>query len=280
MRIGIYTGGLSRWGDNRYKMLSALGYSCVDFNMSNTDKLPYTLCDQDFAKYICKEKMLATDAGMEIFQVHGPWRWPPNDETVAQRAERMEKMRRSIYATADLGCKYWVVHPIMPFGIEDIGTGNEQATWDRNTEFMQELLITAKECDVTICLENMPMPKFSLGAPKDILRFVREINNSHFKICLDTGHVSVFPGMSPADVLRTMVAEVRVLHIHDSDGKFDRHWMPGAGVIDWADFGRALKETGFNGVFSLETAPDTSLSLSGAERKYAELFCISSKIIE
>ena len=150
MKIGVYTGNLSRWGDEKYRMLKSIGYSCVDYNLADTEIAPYTLDEQEFTAYLLAEKALATDAGIEISQIHGPWRWPPEDGTPENRAERLEKMRRSIKAAALLGCKYWVVHPIMPFGIEDIGTEKEQETWDLNLAFMRELLQTAIENDFDI----------------------------------------------------------------------------------------------------------------------------------
>ena len=64
-------------------------------------------------------------------------------------------MKKSIRAASILECKNWVIHPIMPFGVEDIDTGDAEKTWDMNVAFMKELLKTAKEYGVTICLENM-----------------------------------------------------------------------------------------------------------------------------
>lgn len=278
MRIGVYTGRLSRWGEKRYQMLRSIGYSCVDFNMANTNNFPYNLDGKEFEESLLNERKLAVEAGIEIHQVHGPWRWPPEDFSPENRIERMEKMQRSIRAAWLLGAKNWVVHPLMPFGIEDIGTGNEQATWDINVEFMQQLLTTAKEYDVTICLENMPMPKFSLGSVSDVLRFVKRINDRHFKICLDTGHVAVFPGGSPADALRNLGSEVRVLHIHDNDGKSDLHKIPFEGIIDWVDFAKALYEVNYPGVFSYETAPSATVSIEEAEQIYKQMIEIAKNI--
>ena len=278
MRIGVYTGRLSRWGEKRYQMLRSIGYSCVDFNMANTNNFPYNLDGKEFEESFLNERKLAAEAGIEIHQVHGPWRWPPEDFSPENRIERMEKMQRSIRAAWLLGAKNWVVHPLVPFGIEDIGTGNEQATWDINVEFMQQLLTTAKEYDVTICLENMPMPKFSLGSVSDILRFVKRINDRHFKICLDTGHVAVFPGGSPADALSKLGSEVRVLHIHDNDGKSDLHKIPFEGIIDWVDFAKALYEVNYHGVFSYETAPSATVSIEEAEQIYKQMIEIAKNI--
>ena len=58
----------------------------------------------------------------------------------------------------------------------------------------------------------------------------------------------------PADAVRMIGREyLRVLHIHDNDGKGDFHWLPGTGVINWEEFSKALFDIGFEGVFSLET---------------------------
>lgn len=276
MKIGVFTENLSRWGDERYKMLKNIGYDCVDMGIS--EKL-LTLDEAEFIQTFSEWRRMAEDAGIEISQVHGPWRWPPEDSTPENRAERMEKMCSSIRATALLGCKHWVIHPIMPFGIEDLENGKAQETWDLNLAFMKELLVTAKENDVTICLENMPMRKFSLATPADILRFVKAINDEHFKICLDTGHVAIFRDISLADSVRELGDEIRTIHVHDNDGRYDLHRMPHYGIIDWEDFGKALREIQYQGVFSLETAPAKGLPLEAAELIYEAMAVMAKKII-
>lgn len=147
----------------------------------------------------------------------------------------------------------------MPFGAEDLLLDKAEQTWEMNLEFMAELLKTAKEYDVAICLENMPMPRFSLATPRRILEFVRQMNDEHFKICLDTGHVSVFPELLLPDETRTLGDEIRVLHVHDNNYGIDAHMFPCFGIIDWKSFGRALKDIGFAGSFSIETRPPEKL---------------------
>ena len=168
-------------------------------------------------------------------------------------------MKRSIHLTALLGCKNWVIHPIMPCGVNDINTADAQKTWDINLVFMRELLQYAKECGVKICFENMPMKEFSLAKPTDILRFVKTIDDDNFKICLDTGHISVFDELSVGDCIRELDGEIRVLHIHDNKYGMDLHSFPYTGIIDWKDFAKALRDINFKGVFSLETIPPVAL---------------------
>lgn len=264
MKIGITADtfdrrGYGRWGDDIYNKLKSHGFSCSDFDMSNTDSELYTLPQADSDKLLIKEKELAKNAGIEISQVHGPWRWPVQDSTEEDRAERMEKMKKSIRATSVLGCRNWVIHPIMPNGIEDRNSDSAQNTWDMNLIFMKELLVTSKEYGITICLENMPMLNFSISKPDEILKFVKEMNDENFKICLDTGHVSVFKELSLYDEVIKLGEEIRTLHVHDNRNSLDLHMAPYYGIIDWDKFGMALKQIGFCGSFSLETIPSRKL---------------------
>lgn len=257
MKIGMMT--YSRYGENRYLKMKEQGFDCVDFNMSDTDLPIYTLSEGESDALILKEKALAEASGIEISQVHGPWRYPPLDLTVEDRAERLEKMKRSIKATSLLGCKYWVIHPIMPYTTHDTEHGKEKETWELNVSFFRELLPTAKEYGVTVCLENMPMLAFSLAKPSDILRLVEEINDDSFQICLDTGHVSVFSELSIGDEVRRLGDHIKVLHVHDNLLSRDLHLIPYFGKLDWNEFISALKDIGYKGVFSLETTPPSSL---------------------
>lgn len=264
MQIGISassleTQGYGRFGEATYLKLKEHGFSCTDFNMADTNSLLYTGDLNQAEEILRKERAMAEAAGIEIHQVHGPWRWPPQDAAEEDRKECMEKMKKSIYLSTVLGCKNWVVHPIMPFGIEDADMDNALRTWAMNYVFMEELLETAKANDVTICLENMPMPKFSMATPKEILNFVQQIGDDHFKICLDTGHVSVFPDLDLAEETRRLDKEIRVLHVHDNRYNRDMHLNPYDGIINWESFGKALRDVQFDGVFSLETAPGAKL---------------------
>ncbi len=284
MKIGISADPYnSRYADNGRMMFSKLagyGFSAVDYGMANTDSKLYMMSEAEQEKLMLSERAAAEAAGMEISQVHGPWRYPPRDFTPEDRRERMEKMKRSIFLTRLIGCKYWVVHPIMPYGTEDLKSGKAKETWDLNLEFMTELLEYAKTQDVTICLENMPMLDFSISTPSRISEFVKMMNDDNFKICLDTGHVAVFSDLSVGNVVRTLGKDIKVLHIHDNNGDRDAHLWPKSGIIDWTDAANALDEIGFNGVFSLETAPSNDLDDERFESETLKLLDIAKKITE
>ena len=279
MKIGISDG--RKWGDEYYWKLKSFGFDCYDFNMMNTNVEPYIYDEKDFYEYLSNEKRLADEAGITVWQVHGPWRYPPLDSTLEYRAERLEKMKRSIRGAAILGAKYWVVHPIMPFGTKDILTNNEAETRELNLEFMNKLLPIAKQEGITVCLENMPMLDFSLSSPTAIVELIKEINDPSFAMCLDTGHANIcIDWHTPAEAIREYAKFIKVLHVHDNHGKRDEHLAPFHGTIDWKDFSAALHETAFDGVLSLECAPSGRLPNDILEDMYSIYYKIAKAVYE
>jgi len=283
MKIGallrFYESGYNRYGDDKYRRIKEHGFDCVDFGIMNTETELYQASEERFAEILLKEKRLSEEAGIKIHQVHGPWRIP-QDSTEEDRQERMEKMQKSIRAASILGSKYWVIHPLMPCGLDDLKTGLAEKTWEINIDFMRKLLETAKKYDVIICFENMPMNNFSISTPEKILEFVQEINDDHFKICLDTGHLARFKVSKTGDAIRLLGDSIKVLHVHDNMGESDTHQFPYTGIIDWEDFGKALKDINFDGVLSLETAPSAELPDDEFEKQSKELAIIARKIVE
>jgi sugar phosphate isomerase/epimerase len=176
-----------------------------------------------------------------------------------------------------LGCDKWVVHPIMPNLLRDIPEGTAENTWQLNVEFMGWLLDYARQVDVTICLENMPHRNFSMAKPEKVLELAQLMNDPHFAVCLDFGHVATQENLSVADQIRLLGNQLQAVHIHDNDGLKDQHSWPGEGVIDWTEAAKALKEIGYQGVFSLETAPFRDPAGDGNEKLPAAEFLEKAK---
>ena len=244
-KLGATQAMFLSYGEDRFSKMKEYGFDSVDL-MLQAELEGRT--EEEFEAYILGIKSQLDAAGVIVGQVHGPFKWPIHDETEHLRAERMKLMKRSIKCSALMGVKNWVIHPIVPFGTGDFWP---EEVWRINVEFFKELLPTAKDNDVTICLENMPWKNFPIASPRQSLELIRIMNDDNFKFCLDTGHVSVL-GMSPADAVRMAGSDLRALHVHDNDGKEDRHYVPYMGVIDWKEFVKALRDIGYDGIFSFE----------------------------
>ena len=110
---------------------------------------------------------------------------------------------------------------------------------------------------------------------------MKKIDSQYFRVCLDTGHCAVTKS-DPAEAVRLIGADyLRVLHVHDNDGRGDFHWLPCTGVINWEEFSRALHDIGFGGVFSLETDVDPNgLSETEYADKRRELAAVAKRLAD
>ena len=260
MKIGNTQYNMARWGDERYKKMREIGFEAIDFSNDVTDRHAKCITtNEEFLQEVREEKKLINHAGLEIHQMHGPWRWPPKDYSPEDRADRMSRFKASIEGCAILGCENWVIHNIMPFGHEDLKQDKGNETWGMNLEFFTELAKTAHKFGVTICVENMPMPNFSIATPSDTVRFIKAMNDGCFKMCYDVGHAAVIPGVDPVQTVYEIKDYLRAVHIHDNLGKVDQHFIPFFGAVDWEGIGKALRDIDFKGTFSLEVEAPAKL---------------------
>ena len=258
VNIGISSGATARYGAKRYEKMRLCGFDAVDLNMMNR-ALPFYTCEEvELPALVAEERALAEQSGITFGQTHGPWEYPPKDGTVEERDTLMRDMRRGVRVTALLGCKYMVVHPLTPFGTRE-PEGVSDQTFLINVAFWRALIPTAREHGVTVCLENMPFHHYSHSHPADILKIIRAVDDPHFCMCLDTGHVNVFPEPDIYAEMQLIKDVLRVVHIHGNDGQHDQHLLPYFGKLDWEAFGRAWRDIGFEGVFSFECKPPLAL---------------------
>ena len=254
MKIGIEAAAYFRpFGVEKGSFLAREhGYDCVDFgDLSETETEFFRLPEPEFEKRIVYIKNEMAKNGLYASQTHGPWRHPPRDYTEEDRAERFEAMSKGIRGTAYIGSENFVIHTMMPFGT---GSGEQPEVQRQiNFEYFNRLCDVAEQYGITICFENLPFNHLPINNCKQILEFVKWVNRDNFKVCLDTGHALV-SHEQPGEAVRMIGKEyLRTLHVHDNDGTGDYHRLPGDGIADWQDFGKALHEIDFDGVLSLET---------------------------
>ena len=256
------------------------GYDCVDFgDLSETETEFFRLPEPEFEKRLVYIKNEMAKNGLCASQTHGPWRHPARDFTEEDRAERFDAMSKGIRGTAYIGSENFVIHTMMPFGTNTAENPEEMKAI--NFEYFNRLCDVAEQYGITICFENLPFLNLPINNCKQVLDFVKQINRDCFKVCLDTGHALV-SSEQPGEAVRMIGKEyLRTLHVHDNDGICDYHRIPGDGIADWTDFGKALNEIGFDGVLSLETfVKPKDFAEAEWDAKARELFTIAKRISE
>ena len=91
----------------------------------------------------------------------------------------------------------------------------------------------------------------------DMVELKKLIENMppHVGLCLDTTHALV-NGHDPLAQLNIAADRLFCLHLHDSDGQGDCHWVPGKGIIDWQPFLARLNQLNFSGPRTLEVTAE------------------------
>ena len=270
MKTCITSDYLSRYGfEEGLRRMKSHGYDALDYGgLCHTEDKIFHVSEEEFVETLTRERKIIADNGLFVNQTHGAWRWPAQDFSDYDRAERYAAMEKGVRGTALLGAPYFVIHCIMPFG--ENNPAHKERLWEMNVEYFTRLCKVAEDVGVTICFENLPFTSLPLSRVNETLEFVKLMNTPTMKMCLDTGHAAVY-GDSPADAVRKIGKEyLATLHVHDNNGVSDFHWRPGEGVIDWADFTKALHEINFEGCVSLETASkrfDDPAEQDAAERE-------------
>ncbi len=162
----------------------------------------------------------------------------------------MDAIKRSIRATAIMEAPYLVVHCAMRCGWAP--DDDPVVTRALNYKVFEELLPVAEQEGVTLALENMPCRGIPTCTPEELCDYIDMMDSPRLVACLNTGHANI-TGIDCGDFARALGHRLKVLHIHDNDGKSDQHITPYFGTVNWESFMQGLKDVGFDGRLSLES---------------------------
>lgn len=258
-KIGIFTDGVFKQPDfeRGFELIKRCGFDCADYSGLVNTQSEFGLLEGDALISKMREVKCAADrAGVEIYQLHGPWMAPLPNLTEEERRAWTDYAKKCILASEVLGSPHYIIHPMMPFGVR--GKEDPEFVYESNRRFLGELCDTAEKVGVTVCLENMPFPWMTLYSELHVRDMVRELDRDNLKVCLDTGH-SLVGGVQPRDAVRALGDAIEALHVHDNFGDTDRHLIPGQAKGEWDAFRLAVKECIPENVpMILETGPSHS----------------------
>jgi sugar phosphate isomerase/epimerase len=170
------------------------------------------------------------------------------DESV--RAQSVKDVAASLDMMIAIGTRMAVVHPT---GFSpDYRDDNRSDFVGQARKSMHELSAIAGDIGMRLAWENLPHH----GAPRPFhdmaeLRATIADMPGHVGLCLDTTH-ALIAGHEPLAQLKIAEDRLFCVHLHDSDGTDDCHWVPGRGVIDWVPFIGRLDEVAFAGPRTVE----------------------------
>lgn len=201
----------------------------------------HPLSGNNYLSFARKLKQIGLDNGIHCNQSHAPF--------PVYCKEIRDYLKRAIECTAEAGGKICVIHP------DNFKNAQE------NAEMYCELLPFAKQHNVKIATENMwcwdkekDRSCFAACAtPKSFCEHIDVLNDDFMVACLDIGHAEMKGSdTSAVEMIKALGTRLQALHIHDNDKWHDSHQIPFSMDIDFDGVVKALKETGYNGYFTLE----------------------------
>ena len=199
------------------------------------------------------------------YSVHAPFA----DINVASPSKTMlkasmKRLKLSMQYAYDLDAYLWVLHPGCKSGISSFYPG---ADWKQNADSIRELHKTAADYGLKLVMENLPEKyNFLMKKPEDFTKFYTETGLTDIGIVLDTGHAHLENQIQP--FLQQLPRKIAHVHISDNHGETDEHLGLGFGSIDWQQFTKQLKATGFSGTVLTESVFNVNETL----QKLKELF--------
>ncbi|MBE5733914.1 MAG: sugar phosphate isomerase/epimerase [Clostridiales bacterium] len=225
------------------KMIKDAGFGGVDysFNNHNQDGSWGAIDLTERKKVALQIKSLLDKYGLKCNQSHAPFYFEYGDKMDLEEKSFLDLVH-SIEVASIIGAKIIVIHAIkVPNGVD---------FYDYNHSFYKALQPYAENCGIKIAVENLVNSKF--WTPQELCAFIKKLNSPVFTGCVDVGH-SAIVGVEPEDFILGMDKEmVGCVHLHDTDGKIDRHWIPYQGNHNWEKIIRSLLDCGFKGDMNLE----------------------------
>ncbi|MCQ2413068.1 MAG: sugar phosphate isomerase/epimerase [Sphaerochaetaceae bacterium] len=251
------------------ELLAGAGFDAADFSIdggvSNVDAMKrsnlYGLSDAEVWETYHAIGQYAQDLGIRIGQTHAAY----GGYEACSSPEYLEICRKSIIATAAMGCGHIVIHPVQIPGRYVLEKKEEGMAF--NLRLFGALKPTLEKYGVKNGVENMfcydrdgsrTIRQTECSDPHDMLEYLRILGRDCFCTCPDLGHFALTEKdthISPADCLRILGDTVEIVHLHEVDGSVDRHNIPYSypGVMDWDDIMKALGEIGYKGIVNFES---------------------------
>ena len=262
-----------------FEMIRNAGFSCVDFSLHgyliNKDIYQGNLNDffdksiSDLEEFFRPQRNAAESVGISIHQMHMPYpMYVPTGGKELNEYLIKNVAPKSMQLCSFMDCKYIVIHG---FKLASY-VGSEEQEWEYTEKFLENILPFAKECGITVCIENLydNIARHLVEGPccnaKKSVERIDRINDKYkaevLGFCFDTGHANLV-GLDFEKFLTTLGHRLKVLHIHDNDGIRDLHQIPftfsrkreNTSSTDWQGFINGLRNINFDKVLNFETGP-------------------------
>jgi sugar phosphate isomerase/epimerase len=178
-----------------------------------------------------------SDAELKLHSLHSPmyndevWgRSGPHsvvtitEPVKSQRLHMVDEIKRALEIAETIPFRYLIQH---------VGVSGEEFSErkvDAAFSALEELSLFARQRGVEILLENIPNELSTAERLRDFI----EVTHLDLGFVFDVGHANIGEGVEAA--FEIMKDRIRSTHVHDNNGKDDKHLFPltaDGGTVDW-----------------------------------------------
>ena len=242
MKLSIVGGPVAeRFGERRaLEMIKAAGFDNVDYSLNTSSDKTYMLGD-DYLDRARETKKILSELSLGCYQTHAPFNFKYTDKMNLDNKAYRDVVRAIEYSSI-IGAQVIVVHAIrVPADCDFLSF---------NLDYYRSLMPYGEKFGIKIAVENLVGSTF--WTPDRLCSFIKMLDSDVFVACVDVGH-SAIVGRPPEKYIEGMDKGIlKCVHLHDTDLKEDKHWIPYLGNQNWDNIAKALKEYGFDGDVELE----------------------------
>jgi sugar phosphate isomerase/epimerase len=111
---------------------------------------------------------------------------------------------------------------------------------------LEKIVRKAEELKIKLAVENISRPDYL-----DCVFW--ELQSEYLGFCYDSSHDWLY-SKNKTELLKKWKHILNAIHLSDNDGIFDRHWLPGEGIVNWNDLAETFSGS-FHGCLTLEVFP-------------------------
>lgn len=185
------------------------------------------------------------DSELKLHSIHSPMHtdeiWGRSGpDSIVDITERNKS--RHIFAVDEIKRALEIAETV-PFRymVQHLGVSNQEFSehaLDAAFTALEGLILFAHQRGVEILLENIPNELSTAGRLQQFLK----VTHLDMNFVFDLGHANIGGGIESEFAI--MKERIRSLHIHDNDGKEDKHLFPflaEGGTVDWSETMQLLR---------------------------------------
>ena len=199
--------------------------------------------------------------------IHGPfWGFKIDSHDPLIRQAVTKRLLQGLDAADFLGATQMVIHsPFTTWDYNnlDINLGARGRVIERVHATLGDVVKRAEGIGCELVIENIEDKD-----PMDRVQLANSFASPAVRVSLDTGHANYAHGSTgapPADFYIDAAGDALAhVHLQDTDGYADRHWLPGEGNIGWAAVFRALGRLSSRPRLIIEVKDQTNIRAGAA----------------